>query len=251
MSSYSGDAAEQVVRMTLEGAEVAIRLAGSGAKHLAILLYAVLRDQKRTRGKVRLTNMIRSGKELKVFAVEDRDLQKFCTEAKRYGVLYTVLKDRDANDGRTDIMVRAEDASKINRIFDRFQLTKVEMGSVRAEITRGREKTQETGQETKVLTRQEKEDEFVDAILSKEAPSPNFSEDRTNQSLPSGSSLKKQRTEERDYSDASPAGKRPSVRKELEEIRKEQQARAAKTPEKSLEHKAPVRTKKRKKEKSR
>ena len=44
MSSYSGEAAEQVVHMSLEGAEVAVRLAGSGAKQLAILLYAVLKE---------------------------------------------------------------------------------------------------------------------------------------------------------------------------------------------------------------
>ena len=89
MSSYSADAAEQVVRMSLEGAEVAVRLAGTGAKHLAILLYSILKDQKKTRGKIRLTNMLRSGKELKVFAVVDGDLPKFCEEAKKYGVLYT------------------------------------------------------------------------------------------------------------------------------------------------------------------
>ena len=118
--SYSGDAAEQVVRMTLEGAEVAARITGTGAKELAVLLYAILRDQKKTKGKTRLTNMLRSGKELKVFAVKDTDLQRFCQEAKKYGVLYCVLKDKNANDGITDIMVRAEDASKINRIFERM-----------------------------------------------------------------------------------------------------------------------------------
>lgn len=48
--SYSGDAAEQVVRMSLETGEVAVRLAGSGAKQLAILLYAILREQKKTAG---------------------------------------------------------------------------------------------------------------------------------------------------------------------------------------------------------
>ena len=45
--NYSGDAAEQVVRMSLETGEVAVRLAGSGAKQqLAILIYAILREQK-------------------------------------------------------------------------------------------------------------------------------------------------------------------------------------------------------------
>ena len=52
------------------------------------MIYAILREQKKTAGKARLTNMLRSGKELKVFAVKDSDLQLFCREAKKYGVLY-------------------------------------------------------------------------------------------------------------------------------------------------------------------
>ena len=125
--SYQGDAAEQVVRLSLETGEIAVRLAGSGAKQVAVLLYAILKDQLKTKGKTRLSSLLRSGKELKVFAVKDGDLKKFCQEAKKYGVLYCVLKDRDATDGITDIMVRAEDAGKINRIFERFQLATVDM----------------------------------------------------------------------------------------------------------------------------
>lgn len=132
--SYSGDAAEQVVRMSLQGAEVAAKITGEGAKHIAVLLYAVLKEQNKTKGQVRLTNMLKSGKELKVFAVKDEDLKRFCTEAKKYGVLYCVLKDKNATDGITDIMVRAEDASKINRIFERFQLATVDIGSIKNEI---------------------------------------------------------------------------------------------------------------------
>ena len=86
--SYSGEAADQVVRLSLNGVEVAAKLSGSAAKQLAIMIYAILKDQKKTKGKIRLTNMLRSGKELKVFAVKDGDLQKFCEEAKKYGVLY-------------------------------------------------------------------------------------------------------------------------------------------------------------------
>ena len=108
--------------MSLNGGEVAAKISGKAAERLAVLLYAVLKDQKKTRGKTRLTNMLKSGKELSVFAVKDSELQKFCEEAKKYGVLYCVLKDRDANDGLTDIMVKAEDAGKINRIFERFNL---------------------------------------------------------------------------------------------------------------------------------
>lgn len=73
-------------------------------------------------GKARLTNMLRSGKELKVFAVKDSDLQLFCREAKKYGVLYCVLKDRDATDGLTDIMARAEDARQDQPLIERSAL---------------------------------------------------------------------------------------------------------------------------------
>ncbi len=171
--SYSGDAAEQVVRMSLETGEVAVKLAGTGAKQLAILLYAILREQKKTKGKTRLTNMLRSGKELKVFAVKDTDLQLFCREAKKYGVLYCVLKDRDATDGITDIMVRAEDASKINRIFERFDLATVDMAEIRSEIERSRAEQTADGPEppaAEPMTEQETE-ELLDALLSP-APAP-------------------------------------------------------------------------------
>ena len=167
--SYSGDAAEQVVRLSLETGEVAVKLAGEGAKQLAILLYAILREQKKTKGKTRLTNMLRSGKELKVFAVKDSDLQLFCREAKKYGVLYCVLKDRDATDGLTDIMVRAEDASKINRIIERFGLATVDMAEVRREIEQSREAQQNDAPEAPAaaepMTEQEVDD-LLDAMLS-------------------------------------------------------------------------------------
>lgn len=111
----SGDAAESIVRMSLQGFEVAVRLSGSGAKNIAALLVAILKDKQQTKGKTRLTNMLKSGKELKVFTVKEEDLKKFTEEAKRYGVLFCALKSKGKSvDGMVDIMVRAEDASKIN-----------------------------------------------------------------------------------------------------------------------------------------
>lgn len=78
----SGEAAEQIVRMSLEGFEVAAKITGAGAKNIAVLLYSILKEEKKTKGKARLTNMLRSGKELKVFTVKNGDLKKFTQEAK-------------------------------------------------------------------------------------------------------------------------------------------------------------------------
>lgn len=119
----SGDAAEQVVRMTLDGVQVAAKITGKGAEHLAQLLILALKDtNKRTKGRASLSTMLKSQKPIKVFEIEDKDLRKFCQEAKKYGVMYHILKDHDDRNNRCDIMVRAEDASKVNRIFERFNL---------------------------------------------------------------------------------------------------------------------------------
>ena len=137
-----GDAAEQVVRLSLEGIEVAAKITGEGAKNIAILLAAVLKEEHKTKGKARLTNMIRSGKELKVFSVQKKDLKKFSQEAKRYGVLYCVLKDKDnkSDFATVDVIARAEDAAKIQRIMDRFELAKIDKASVVSEVTKDRAK---------------------------------------------------------------------------------------------------------------
>ena len=128
----SGDAAEQIVRLSLEGFEVAARLSGAAAKNIAILLVSVLKEEQKTKGKARLTNMIKSGKELKVFSLQSKDLKKFTQEAKRYGVLYCVLKDKESKDptATIDVISRAEDASKIQRIVERFELGKVDKATI-------------------------------------------------------------------------------------------------------------------------
>ena len=236
MSSFSGEAAEQVVHMSLEGAEIAVRLAGNGAKQLAILLYAILKDQRKSSGKIRLANLLRSGKELKVFAVRDGDLKTYCTEAKKYGVLYTVLKDRDAKDGLTDIMVRAEDAGKINRIFERFGLSTVDIGSVRAELEQNR--AEPAGPAGRALTQKEKVEAFLDKALKQEGAeggkAQNPTESRTAASRQSGLSSGRKQPTARDASDA--PERRPSVKKQLEEIRKEQKEKAEAPGGKGLQH---------------
>lgn len=127
-----GDAAEQVVRMSLEGVEVAARITGEGARQLAVLIAAVLREEQKTHGKARLSNMIKSGNELKVFTVQQKDIKTFAKEAKRYGVLYSILREKNNDDpnATVDIIARATDAPKINRIVERFNLSTVNKASV-------------------------------------------------------------------------------------------------------------------------
>ena len=251
----SGDAAEQVVRISLEGTEVALKLTGSAAKNIAAMLYAVWknRDKNKTKGHQRLSAMLKSGKELKVFTVSEEHLKQFATEALRG-------KERSA-DGMVDIMVRAEDASKINRIVERFKLATVDTVSIKRDIEQSKaDKTASSAPE------QEKPDKAADdrllddllgaPVQKEEHASPNPAAAKTEKSRPSAPTSEKQsRTAE---GTAKSPEERPSVREELREIRESRQKEAAKssisepTPSKepkkhpATTHKQPSRKKRRK-----
>ena len=152
-----GDAAEQVVRLSLEGFEVAAKLSGAAAKNIAVLLVSVLKQEQKTKGKARLTNMIKSGKELKVFSIPNKDLKKFTEQAKRYGVLYCVLRDKNTkgDNAPVDIIARAEDASKIQRIVERFELGKVDKAAIVTEAQKSVEKREALEKDKPVKSKNE------------------------------------------------------------------------------------------------
>ena len=231
----AGDAAEQIVKMSLNGVEVAAKITGAGAKELAMMIYAILKDQKKTKGKTRLTNMLRSEKPLKVFAVKDSELQLFCKEAKKYGVLYCVLKDKDANDGLTDIMVRAEDASKINRIFERFKLATVDVGEVRSEIERQRQEQAQQKKDGEIPTpertqTEERTDAFLDQLMAKPPNAPEQQNENPTDGRVAKSRQSAPTSETREGPTRGTHDPRPSVREELKQIRAEQSQTAGNPP---------------------
>lgn len=225
------DAADQIVNMTLKGIEVVAKISGAGAKNLATYLYAVLKDQKKTKGKARLQGLLRSGKELKVFAVRNEDLRKFTQEAKRYGVLYCALRDKKDLDGMSDIMVRAEDASKINRIVERFKLATVDTASIKSEIEKARAAKQKKGKApaAKGTPAEKSTEDFLDTLMAKPDQSETPQNDNAN---PTMATTEKSRPSEPTYERRGrPIGdtiepNRRSVREELREIRETQRERA-------------------------
>jgi len=136
--AYSSDAAEQVVKFAVKGAQAVAVVAGRSAVRAAALIRDALRDRRVTAGKTKLSRMVKEGRPLKVFAVLDEDLKEFCRQARTYGVPFCVLKDRTANDGTTDILVRADDAGKVNRIYERFSLAVVDTEAVISNMNRAR-----------------------------------------------------------------------------------------------------------------
>ena len=220
----SGEAADQVVRMSLEVGEAALKISGTGAKHLAVMLYAVLKEKKKTKGRVRLETLVKSGRPLTVFSVKESDLKQFVQEAKRYGVLYCAVRNpRGSSDGLVDVIVKEEDAPRINRIVDRFQFASVtEAAKIKTEIERTRAEKAKAGKSEK----QEKKPEKVQVQQEKQGqaePEKDYPQKSKEDQLMDelfGEPVKKEgKTAEGTSKLFTPEKpEKPSVRKELREI---------------------------------
>lgn len=208
--NQSSDAAEQIVRMSLEGFEVAAKVTGSGAKNIAVLLYTIMKNKEQTSGKSKLSSMLKSGKPLTIFTIKKDDLAKFQQEAKRYGILYCALVDKKdkSKDGIVDIVVRKEDSARINRIVERFKFAEFNKAEIISSIEKNRESVNKGKEQNPKSRVKKKEDNSLNHHLAKTEKSPlskPFSEVQKTSPI-KGNNLK---------------SKKPSVRAKLNDYKKE------------------------------
>ena len=113
---------------------MALRLSGMAAKNFALFVYAVLKDQKKTHGKTRLVRMLREQRPFKFFNIPTEHMREFATEAKTHGLLYVPIRNKQKAD-RIEVVVFADDASKVQRIFDNLGLDAVKAQAGEATIS--------------------------------------------------------------------------------------------------------------------
>jgi hypothetical protein len=239
------------MRLALSGVEYALRLSGAGTARLTAALWSVATTQQKSKGKARLASLLKSGKELKVFNIAQAELATFTKEAKRYGVLYAVIKGtKDNPDELVDIMVKAEDAAKINRIVERLEYGKFDESEVVVEAERdlaerddGKEaadkgtQTKDTDELLKeILGGEGKEDSTLTNPTAAKTESPDLSEPSSDEDghqqdrsiadkgadEPEADALPdKQGSKTREGKGFSDERERPSVKQKIEEKRQE------------------------------
>ena len=271
--NYGGDAADQIVRYSLDGVDHGLRLSGTLAKHLAVFVAAVLKDQKKTRGKTRMVRMLKENKPLRFFTVPSDRLREFCSEGRKRGLLYVIIRDKK-NPEMSEVMVFADDAAKVNRVMDKMNLDFVrsEVGEAVHEVTAGMEAPEtEAVQETVQMPEGEVQFEISDLDEAFQVGDMDFSEEEKNQNHPekefsepenfipvqeegeenlSGSSLHSRNIstgQEKGTDAGQREQERPSVRRELENIKRE---KAEESQKRSREkNRGPKKTQKRAKNK--
>lgn len=184
--NYGGDAADQIVRYSLDGVDHGLRLSGTLAKHLAVFVAAVLKDQKKTRGRTRMVRMLKENKPLKFFTVPSDRLREFCSEGRKRGLLYVIIRDKK-NPEMSEVMVFADDAAKVNRVMDKMNLDFVrsEVGEAVHEVTAGMEAPEtETVQKIVQMPEGEVQFEISDLDEAFQVGDMDFSQGEKNQNHP-------------------------------------------------------------------
>ena len=139
-----GEAADQMVSYAFKGGEVVLRLSGSAAKNLAVYLANILKEGGPSKGKTTLKRMIADGSPLTVQRIKVDEIPYFNDMAKKYGVMFVAIRDKQRADGTCDIMFRADDAARVNRIFDRLAISEhPDVAHIRSEIQRERGENQQ------------------------------------------------------------------------------------------------------------
>ena len=245
---------------------MALKLSGMAAKNFALFVYAVLKDQKKTHGKTRLVRMLREQRPFKFFNIPTEHMREFATEAKTHGLLYVPIRNKQKAD-RIEVVVFADDASKVQRIFDNLGLDAVKAQVGEATIASVQEQEKQApaapapGKTETVKTEQGEvefevggfEDDF-NISPAGQGEAENFTIGREKESKPPAA--EKSPSEPSLPSKNSSPGltnreqpeQKPSVKKELQEIKQEQvKKKEEKAKQQDRQHPTPGHSRKKKK----
>lgn len=224
----SGEVADLMVKEGLQITEEVVKLTGLGAKNLAAIVIALLKEDNKLQGKTNLKKLLKSDKPLCILQIKESDISRFNKEAKKYGVLFTAVKDNTNNSGLCDIIAKQDDVTKLNYIMER-------MGYAVPE------------KEVEPEPEPEKAD---DKDKDKNQSEPD-KDDKSKNTFPRATE-NQQESESTKHGDSDKTDNRtnskPSVKKKIEDI-KEQQAKNKdnKTPEKEKVNQKPAPSRKKKK----
>lgn len=144
MNNYSNES-DQVFRYVMNGMQILLKVTGAVSKEMIAFFAAMQKkSDEKTAGRQKLKKLLVSGSELKVFTIMGRDrFRVFADNAKKWGVVYSVVR-REAGDRKKEIyeiLVKAEDAAKLNRMIEKYGLMNAVSISVEKDSTDKEEKS--------------------------------------------------------------------------------------------------------------
>lgn len=144
----SGEVADLMVKEGIQITESAAKLTALGAKNLAAIIIALMKEDNKLQGKTNLKQLLKADKPLCILQIKESDIHKFNSEAKKYGVLFTAVSDKTNNTGLCDIIAKQDDVTKLNYIMEKLGYATPEMSQDKNEvIKKSRPRTRESPSE--------------------------------------------------------------------------------------------------------
>lgn len=119
----SGEVADLMVKEGIQITESSVKLMALGAKNLAAIIMALVNDDTKLQGMTNMKQLIKSEKPLCIMQIKEEDLRKFNKEAKNYGVLFAPVADKTNNTGLCDIIAKQDDIPQLNHIMAKLGLS--------------------------------------------------------------------------------------------------------------------------------
>ena len=115
----SAEAADLVVKESIQATESAVKLAGSGLKNVAALLLALAKQDYKVTGKTSANRLARDNSApALVLPLKKEDTAKFQKLAKEYGVLYFLAQKKGNESGYVNIVSNQNYAAQLNAVME-------------------------------------------------------------------------------------------------------------------------------------
>ena len=114
----SAEAADLVVKESLQATESAAKLLGSGMKNVAALLLALARDDYKVVGKTNSKRLARDPTPAEVIRIKKEDIGKFQKLAKEFGVLFFFAQKKGNESGYINVVSSQNYIPQLNAVME-------------------------------------------------------------------------------------------------------------------------------------
>lgn len=114
----SAEAADLVVKESLQATESAAKLLGSGVKNVAALLLALARDDYKVVGKTNSKRLARDPAPAEVIRIKKEDMGKFQKLAKEFGVLFFFAQKKGNESGYVNVVSSQNYVPQLNAVME-------------------------------------------------------------------------------------------------------------------------------------
>lgn len=116
----SAEAADVVVRESIQAAEAAVKLSAEGMKNVAALLLALAKQDMKVVGETTSKRLARDNAPAVVIPIKSEDKTKFQKLAKEFGVLYFMAQKKGSDSGILNVVSNQNYAAQLNAVMEQM-----------------------------------------------------------------------------------------------------------------------------------